>query len=276
MKIFIVGLGLIGASYAEGLHMAGHEIYGYDQNPEWVEKGIRLGFLHQQSTLDKIGDVDLIILALYPKDNVQFVMHEQHRFNKGQVLSDVSGTKTWMMTEIEKILKPGISYTSMHPMAGRETSGFNQRHKEMFHKANLMVVKGSRSVDHDEVLLNIIKNDLKFGKLLVTDAKTHDQLVAFTSQLTHVIAVSLMHTDPLEHTKEATGDSFRDLTRIAKINEVMWSELFLENKEVLLHTLDLFENTLNRVKKMIQENDQASLMMFLKEAKEKRKSFDLN
>lgn len=276
MKVFIVGLGLIGASYAEGLHIKGHEVFGYDKNPEWMEKAIALGFLQKESSLDKLGTVDLIILALYPKDNVDFVKAHQHRMTKGQVLSDVSGTKSWMMAEIESILKPGISYTSMHPMAGRETSGFNHRHKEMFHKANLMVVKGSRSLDHDEVFLNIIKNDLKFGKLLVTDAKTHDQLVAFTSQLTHLIAVSLMHTDPLEHTKEATGDSFRDLTRIAKINEIMWSELFMENKEALLHTLDLFESTLSRVRSMIKENDQASLMKFLKEAKEKRKSFDIN
>jgi prephenate dehydrogenase len=276
MRIFIVGLGLIGASYAEGLHQKGHEVYGFDQNPLWIQKGKELGFIHQDSELEKIKTVDLIILALYPKDNVEFVKTQQHLFRDGQVLTDVSGTKTWMMNEIEKILKPGISYTSMHPMAGRETSGFQQRHPEMFHKANLMIVKGTRSLDHDEVLLNIIKNDLKFGKLLVTDAKTHDQLVAFTSQLTHLIAVTLMHADPLEHTKEATGDSFRDLTRIAKINEMMWSELFLENKDVLLETIDLFEVTLNKVRQMIEHDDQESLIKFLKEAKEKRKSFDIH
>lgn len=276
MKIFVVGLGLIGASYAEGLHQKGHEVYGFDLNPLWVEKGKELGFIHVDSTLDKIGMVDLIILALYPKDNVAFVKAYQHLFSEGQVLTDVSGTKTWMMNEIENILKPGISYTSMHPMAGRETSGFQHRHPEMFHRANLMMVKGSRSLEGDEVLLNIIKNDLKFGKLLVTDAKTHDQLVAFTSQLTHLLAVTLMHADPLEHTKEATGDSFRDLTRIAKINEMMWSELFLENKDTLLETIDLFESTLHKVRHMIEHNDQESLIKFLKEAKEKRKSFDIH
>lgn len=276
MKIFIVGLGLIGASYAEGLHQAGHEIYGYDQNPLWIEKAKEIGFIHHESDISMIGTVDLIILALYPKDNVAFIKKYQHLFKHGQVLTDVSGTKTWMMNEIETILKPGISYTSMHPMAGRETSGFNHRHPAMFHRANLMVIKGPRSIDRDEVLLNLIKNDLKFGKLLVTDAKTHDQLVAFTSQLTHLLAVTLMHADPLEHTKEATGDSFRDLTRIAKINEIMWSELFLENKDVLLKTIDLFTENLNYVRQMIEHDDQDSLIKFLKEAKEKRKSFDVH
>jgi prephenate dehydrogenase len=127
----------------------------------------------------------------------------------------------------------------------------------------------------DIEILELIAKQLKFGKITVTDAKTHDQLIAFTSQLTHVLAVALVQSDHLVETKEATGDSYRDLTRIAKINEVMWSELFLENKVALLEKINDFEIQLSKIKQMIETNDREKLMDYLKEAKERRKSFDL-
>lgn len=276
MNIFIVGLGLIGASIAEGLHQKDHLIAGYDQNDHVMEEAKKLGLIDQNSSFEMMKKADLIILALYPKDNISFLEKHINDLRQGQTLTDVSGTKSWMMDQIEGLLPEGISYTSMHPMAGRETSGFNSRSAHLFAHANLMIVKGSKSNENDETLLRTIADDLKFGKITVTDATTHDKLIAFTSQLTHILAVCLMHADHESKTKEATGDSFRDLTRIAKINELMWSELFLENKEALIHMMDLFESEIKLVKEMIKKHDQDKLIEYLRQAKEKRKAFDIH
>ena len=121
-----------------------------------------------------------------------------------------------MMEQIEGILPKDVSYTSHHPMAGKETSGYQSRDYRIFKNANFIIVKGKKSKVEDEEILKNIAKDLNFGKITVTDPKTHDQLIAFTSQLTHVIAVSLVQSDHLKETPQATGDSYRDLTRIAK------------------------------------------------------------
>ncbi len=276
MKIFIVGLGIIGASYAEGLHRNGHKIYAYNRSERPLAEGIKLGFIEEDNAIKHLSSADLIILALYPKYNIEFVKNHLELFKPGQVVTDVSGTKVWMMNELEKILPLGISYTSHHPMAGKETSGFDSRDERMFRNANFIIVTGKRSLKKDQDSLKLIANNLKFGKITVVSAKTHDELVAFTSQLTHVIAVALMQSDQLKETKEATGDSFRDLTRIAKINEVMWSELFLENKDALIHKINDFSKELHHVKELILLEDKEALMRYLKEAKEKRKDFDIH
>jgi prephenate dehydrogenase len=276
MKIFIVGLGLIGASYAEGLHHRGHKIYAYNRNEAYVKTGVTQGFIEQDNALKKLSACDLVILALYPEHNVSFVKENLSLFKRGQVVTDVSGTKIKMMEEIEQLLPQGVSYTSHHPMAGKETSGFESRDYNIFKKANFLIVRGKKSEPKDEILLREVANDLRFGKITVLDAKTHDELIAFTSQLTHVLAVALVQSDTLTQTKEATGDSYRDLTRIAKINEIMWSELFLENRDLLLQKIDDFEHQLNTIKNLIKNNQIEALQAYLKQAKERRKTFDLD
>ena len=276
MKIFIVGLGLIGASYAEGLHHRGHKIFAYDRNEDVVKTAVKHGFVESDNSLKRLTSCDLVLLALYPEHNVEFVKNNIDLFKKGQVVTDVSGTKIKMMKNIENLLPDGISYTSHHPMAGKETSGFDARDYTMFKKANFLIVTGKKSLQKDEMLLREVANDLRFGKITVLDAKTHDELIAFTSQLTHVLAVALVQSDTLTLTKEATGDSYRDLTRIAKINEIMWSELFLENKDTLLQKIDDFEHQLETIKTLIKQDKVEELRNYLKQAKERRKAFDLD
>jgi prephenate dehydrogenase len=276
MKIFIVGLGLIGASYAEGLTQSGHTVYAYNRNKEIIKQAIDEGIIQKECSLDQLSQADVVILALYPKHNIDFIKTNLHLLRQGQLITDVSGTKSWMMSELETLLPSGVTYTSTHPMAGKETSGYQAKDYRIFKRANYIIVKGSRSGDRDETILRTIANDLHFGKITVVDAKTHDELIAFTSQLTHVLAVALMHADTFKETKEATGDSFRDLTRIAKINEIMWSELFLENKQALIDKINHFKEELDHVKRMIESDDKESLQTYLKIAKEKRKTFDVH
>lgn len=274
MKIFIVGLGLIGASYAQGLKKAGHMIYASNRTESVVNQAIKEKIVEVDNDISYLSKVDLIILGLYPKHNIEFLSKHKHLLKKNQIITDVSGTKTWMTKEIEALIPDGISYTSHHPMAGKESSGYISKDYKIFKDANFIIVKGQKSGPEDEKILKNIASDLKFGKITITDAKTHDELIAFTSQLTHVIAVSLVQSDDLKETAQATGDSYRDLTRIAKINEVMWTELFLENKEALLKKINDFEKELDKLKKHIEKNDKESILEYLKSAKEKRKVFD--
>lgn len=273
MKIFIVGLGLIGASYAEGLSKK-HTIYAWNRTESRTLKAIEEGIVAENNHLSKLSEADLVILGLYPKHNVAFVKKHASLFRENQIITDVSGTKQWMMHELEKWLPLKISYTSHHPMAGKETSGYDVKDAHIFHGANFIIVKGNRSNDNDEQVLREIAHDLNFGKITVVDAKTHDQLIAFTSQLTHVLAISLVNADRFIETKEATGDSYRDLTRIAKINAPMWSELFSENKAALLTQIQTFEQELDQVKDMIKNDDKDALIAYMEKATEKRKTFD--
>lgn len=274
MRIFIVGLGLIGASYAEGLHHKGHQIYAYNRTQAYIDEGIKQGIIEKDNHMNQMSSCDLVLLALYPKHNVEFIKNHRHLLKVGQVISDVSGTKVWMMKEIEALIPDGVSYTSTHPMAGKETTGFINRDPNIFKQANYIIVKGSKSHPKDEKILRDIASDLKFGKIITVDAKTHDELIAYTSQLTHMMAVALMHSDHLNETKQATGDSYRDLTRIAKINETMWTELFLENKEALLSKIDDFIDEMHVLRHMLEFDEKEDMMTYLKEAKERRKSFD--
>ncbi len=273
MNVFIVGLGLMGASYAEGLKAKGYRVNGFDQDDKTMAAARQSGLINNQ-TLDDISEADVVILALYPKDNIRFMQDHACLLKPGQILTDLSGVKQHMMNAIEALLPDGVSYTSHHPMAGREKKGFSARDATMFHHANALIITGAHTGPQDEtVILNMLK-DLKFGKITVVDAHVHDQLIAFTSQLTHVMAVALIQADHHELTRQATGDSFRDLTRIAKINETMWSELFLENKDALLEAIDMFRHEIDQVRQWIRQEDKASLMRYLREAREKRQTFD--
>ncbi|MCF7932233.1 MAG: prephenate dehydrogenase [Acholeplasmataceae bacterium] len=274
MIIVIAGLGLIGASYAEGLHAKGHTIYAWNRSEATLQKAIDLGFVQPGPIEETLKSADVLILALYPKHNTWFIREHRAFLPPGLIITDVSGTKTKMMDEIETILPEGVFYTSHHPMAGKETSGFDVRDPLIFKRANAIIVKGPASGPSDVLVLHGLLKDLEFGRILETDRQTHDALIAFTSQLTHVLAVTLVQSDHFDETAKATGDSYRDLTRIAKINEIMWTDLFLMNKEALLDQIERFEEKLAEIKLMIKEEDRPALIETLRTAKEKRLTFD--
>lgn len=272
MKVFIVGLGLMGASYALALKDK-HEVDGYDVNPEITSKALDNQDI-KTGNINQIKVADVIVLALYPKENVEFIKTYRNLLNPKQLITDLSGTKGWMVEEIESILDQSMHYVSHHPMAGREISGYDARNKEMFVNANFLIVPTKRTRHEDTVRLKTLASDMNFGRITEMNAYEHDNLIGFTSQLTHVIAVSLVNSDRLKHTKDATGDSYRDLTRIAKINEVMWSELFLENKEALLNNMEIFLEEIGYLKQLIEKDEEQAIQVYLKKAKEKRKLFD--
>ncbi|MFP4177730.1 MAG: prephenate dehydrogenase [Acholeplasmataceae bacterium] len=274
MRVFIVGLGLIGGSYAAGLSRAGHRVHAYDIRDEVLEEGKRLGLLAPDNGIDRLAEADLVVLCLYPKDNVAFIEAHRESLGPGQLVTDVSGTKEAIIPLIEKALPEKVRYLSHHPMAGKAVGGFENRDSAMFVGANFLIVETALSTKEDIRMLEGLAKDLKFGKIMVTDAARHDHLIAFTSQLAHVIAISLMQCDTSTDTPRATGDSFRDLTRIANINDDMWSELFLSNGKALTEVIDRFQDEVTRLREAIVTENRDELRKTMRQAREKRKAFE--
>ncbi|MFA5692071.1 MAG: prephenate dehydrogenase [Acholeplasmataceae bacterium] len=272
-KVFIVGLGLMGASYALKLKSKNYLIYGYDSNDKTNQKALKDNLIIDND-ISKIKDSDIIIMCLYPKDIVKFIKKHQNLFNNNQLLTDISGTKEHLINDILEILPKKIRYLSHHPMAGRELSGYDHKDIQMFKDANFLIVETNRSNELDIKTLTNLGIDLGFKTISIIKPKEHDELIAHTSQLTHLLAVSLMLTNINENTKYATGDSFRDLTRIAKINETLWTELFLDNKITLNNISVNFINKLKYLLELINNDEKDELIKNLKLAKEKRIEFD--
>jgi prephenate dehydrogenase len=275
MKIFIVGLGLMGSSYAEKLHDVGHDVFGYDIQKDAILKGREEGYIAFDSDLSKLMTSDLIILALYANDNIEFIRTHQHLFKSNALLTDISGVKHTVVNQIEAILRPDVDFVSHHPMAGRAKKGFQSKDKTMFIQSNAILIQTKRGKEYNYALLSNLLIDLGFKRVITMTPEAHDQAIAYTSQLTHAIASSLMNGLD-EVTVGTTGDSFKELTRIANINETLWTNLFLENKELLVDAMESFQAQLEQLKQAIIHNDEKNIQDILKKGRIKRESFEKN
>lgn len=272
MTIFIVGLGLMGASYAEKLSSLNYRVYGYDHDPEIMNKAIDAKII-LKSTLENLRLADLVILTLYPNDVSEFIKQHADKLKPGSLLTEITGIKSKVVKDVESVLPSTIRYMSHHPMAGRAKKGFDAKDATMFLGNHFILVTTPRSTDEDAELLRQLSKDLGFSHVMTTDPEMHDRHIAYTSQLTHAIAVSLMHGyDQLD--QYTTGDSFRDLTRIANINEILWSELMMGNQPYLLEQINHFENALHQLKETLMTHDIEGLKKYLKEGREKRLKFE--
>ena len=269
MKILIVGLGVIGGGYAMALKEAGYkDIYGVDINKETLKKAknmniIKEGFLSEEKI---IGEADLIVLAIYPNLVKNFIMRNRNKFKKGALITDVTGIKQLFINEIVEILPENIDFVFAHPMAGREKKGIDYATNEVFKGANFLIVETERNKDENIRKIEELALEMGFEHIKRTTPTFHDEMISFTSQLPHVLAVSLINSDiEGRNTGQFIGDSYRDLTRIANMNEKLWSLLFLGNKENLLTSMNNFEREFDKIKKCIEENDEKGLQeLFIK------------
>lgn len=272
MRILIVGLGVIGGSYAMGLSK-NHTIYGVDTDPITIENALKKGYISEGSSdanlyLDK---VDLVILAIYPFMILPFI--KNHKFKNGTIITDVAGVKESFIYSINEILPPNVEFIGTHPMAGKEKRGFEFADNNVFKNANFLITPLNNK-DETIELIKGLANELGFKRITIMTPHYHDQVIAFTSQLTHAIAVALVNSDNDVNTPLFTGDSYRDLTRIAKINENLWSELFLENKANLLEKIDVFSESLKEIKEALIHNDKDKLEDLFVTSTKKRMIFD--
>lgn len=276
-KILIVGLGLLGGSYAKVLKRFGFHISAITLEQSSIDYALKEGIIDEGTTeldADMIGDADLVIFALYPHVFVEWIEKNQGLLKSGALITDVTGVKGSIVYKIQEMLRPDLEFIAAHPMAGREVSGVENSTDKMFVGANYIVTPTEKNTQ------GAIQTCLELGRLLgfsnvtTLSPEEHDEMIGFLSQLTHCIAITLMTCNDKEDMEKFTGDSFRDLTRIARINDIMWSELFVANKSALLEQMTLFIDKFNELKTMLETEDVDSMRAMMRHSTERRALFD--
>lgn len=276
-KFLIIGLGLLGGSYARGLTGKGYYVEAITKNQKDVEYALDHDIVKKATTdVDEkmIRQADVIIFALYPTTFVEWIDTYGDMLKPGTLITDVTGVKGCVVDEIQSKLPPLVEFISAHPMAGKEVYGIENSDERIFYGANYIVVPTRRNTDEGIEACKRIGEILGFGRINELSPEDHDEMIGFVSQLTHCIAVSLMTCYEQGHLEKYTGDSFRDLTRIANINEKMWSELFLMNKEALLRQMDLFKGEFDKMYNYLKEGNREEMMNMMRISTERRKLFD--
>lgn len=277
-KILIVGLGLIGGSYAEALSSGGYEVGAIDCNADSIAFALEKGWISSgraDTDGEYIGKFDLIVFALYPHIFIDWIKQNQRFIRPGALLTDVTGVKCSVVYEVQKLLRSDLEFIGAHPMAGREVSGVRNAKKEIFIDANYIVTPTESNTLEAIAACKALGRAIGFKNISTLTPEKHDEIVGFLSHLTHCIAVALMISKESEHMCEYTGDSFRDLTRIAKINDVMWSELFMLNKTELLAQMKLFEAAFDRLRISIEQDDTEALREMMRLSAKRREYFDI-
>ncbi len=276
MKIVVVGLGVIGGSFIMALKDAGYDdVYGIDINEETLEKAQKMGLIKEGYTDGSrvLKDADLIIISLYPRLVKNFILINKDNFKDGAIITDATGIKKFFIDDILEIIPDNIDFVFGHPMAGREKKGIDFASSEVFKGANYIITPVKRNKAENIEFIEKLAFKIGFKRVKKITPEYHDEMIGFVSQLPHAIAVSLINSDiEGRETGSFIGDSYRDLTRIANINEDLWSELFLENKKNLLNSIENFENELDKVKNAIKCNDTKKLKeLFIKSTKRREK-----
>jgi len=276
-NILIVGLGIVGGSYARGFTKAGFEVNAIDTDEETIKFALENNIIaNGKAYQDRkmIESADVLIFALYPHIFKEWIEKNQWYLKSGAVLTDVTGVKGGLVKDIQNMLREDCEFIAAHPMAGCEKLGIWNSNEEIFYDANYIVVPTEKNSDEAKELCRNIGEILKFAKISELSPEEHDEMIGFVSQLTHCIAMSLMTCDHTENLEDYTGDSFRDLTRIARIDETMWSELFLLNKDALLHQMKLFTMEISRLERMLMEADKEGIKEMMRRSTARRKLFD--
>ena len=276
-KILIVGLGLLGGSYARVLRRFGFHISAITLEQSSIDYALREGLIDEGSTeIDEkmIGEADLVIFALYPHVFVEWIEQNQALLKSGALITDVTGVKRSIVYQIQDMLRPDVEFVAAHPMAGREVSGVENSSDRMFVGANYIVTPTEKNTPEAIQTCMELGRLLGFSNVTALSPEEHDEMIGFLSQLTHCIAITLMTCNDKENMEKFTGDSFRDLTRIARINDLMWSELFVANKDVLLDQMNLFINKFNDFKTMLENDDVDGMRATMRLSTARRALFD--
>ena len=278
MNICIIGLGLVGGTYALALRENPkiNKITAIDIDQEAINKALELGIIDNGGidSKDFLPEADLVIISLYPKLILDFIKDNLDNIKKGAIITDAAGVKKSIMDEVNKIpLEADFIFS--HPMAGREKIGLQYADKNIFKNANYILTPNEKNKSENIATLKEIIYSMGFKNVSEITADAHDEIISFTSQLTHAIAVALVNSDNMKFdTNRFVGDSYRDLTRIAKINSKLWSELFLENKENLIHKIDAFQEKMEYIKNALLNDDADALEKEFQESTKRRELID--
>ena len=276
-KILIVGLGLLGGSYAMALKRKGYSVSAITLEQRSIDYALEHNLIDEGSTeIDErlIKSADVIIFALYPHTFIEWIENNGHLIEKGTVVTDVTGVKGCVVNRVQSLLPEGVEFIAAHPMAGREVCGVENSDDSIFKGANYIVVPTEKNTYSAIELCKSLGQELGFRDVSVLPPERHDEMIGFLSQLTHCIAVALMCASDDPNLERYTGDSFRDLTRIANINDEMWSELFLANRETLLSQMDNYRSAFDRLYNCVKNADREEMRSMMRISAERRRNFD--
>ena len=276
-NILIVGLGLIGGSYAEALKRYGFRVTAITRSRKTIDYALDKGLIDEGAAeVDPrlVSEADIVVFALYPHVFIEWIEKNQRLFQPGALITDVTGVKGSVVYKVQEILRPDCEFIAAHPMAGREVYGVENATSRIFNGANYIVTPTERNTPEAIETCRELGLLLGFANVCELSPEEHDEMIGFVSQLTHCIAVSLMTCNDAANIEQFTGDSIRDLTRIAKINDLMWSELFMSNKKALLDQMDLFLKQFCRLRDMIETGDVDGMREMMKYSSVRRAKFD--
>lgn len=277
IKILIVGLGLIGGSYAEALSEKGFSVKAIDSRKEAIDYALEKGIISggaAEPDKNLIEEAELIVFALYPHVFIDWMEKYSHFITPGTIVTDVTGVKCSIVYRVQEMLPDGVEFIASHPMAGREVYGVENSTCSIFRGANFVVTPTGRNTPEAIELCEELGKTLGFARVSRLSPEAHDDMIGFLSQLTHCIAVALMTSCDAPGMELYTGDSFRDLTRIARINEDMWTELFMLNKEPLIRHTDLFIGELTKLRNALKDGDTEEMKRMMRLSTERRARFD--
>ena len=277
MKILIVGLGLLGGSYARSLTRQGYTVKAITRSQKTIDYALENGLIAEGTTEISptlLGEADLVVLALYPSVLLTWIRENQSLLKPGAILTDVTGIKGCIVGPVQTLLREDVEFIAAHPMAGRERSGIEHSDEAIFRGANYVVTPTERNTDGAIELCEDLGRVLGFAQISRLSPEEHDDIIGYVSQLPHCIAVSLMTAKSYDNLEDYTGDSFRDLTRIARLNDEMWSELFLMNREALLTQIDLFEGEMAKIRRYLETGNREALREIMRHSTARRALFD--
>ncbi|MBP3311626.1 MAG: prephenate dehydrogenase [Butyricicoccus sp.] len=273
-KVAVVGLGLMGGSMAMAIRKyTDCEVYGWNRTRSVVEKAVQDGTLHGIADDAVLAEADYVIISLYPQSTVDFLLEHMPKMKKGCIIVDLVGIKRFLQENLEQAaVDAGVHFIGGHPMAGKEFSGYAFAAAELFQNASMILVPNASSPLWAVDEMDGFFMGLGFGCVVRCSAEQHDHMIAFTSQLAHVVSSAYIKSpEALRHNGYSAG-SYKDLTRVAKLNEVMWTELFLRNAEPLVQEIDEIIMHLTEYRDAIANGEEERLCTLLREGRERKES----
>lgn len=276
MKVGIIGLGLMGGSLAKAIQFGTeHTVWGTNRSPEAVQKALFVGAIEKELTNDDLCECDLVIVSLYPQASIDYIIDNAKKFKKGAIVMDISGVKRYVCDALYDCAKENdFIFVGTHPMAGLHLSGFEHSTAKIFNNSSMILTPYE---DTSEEAVNVIKElflSIGFTNIQMSTPDEHDKIIAFTSQLAHVVSNAYVKSPSALIHKGFSAGSYKDLTRVAYLNEHMWSELFLENRDNLINEIDSIVNNLVQYKEAMEANDRERLTELLRDGRILKEKID--
>ena len=266
MKIAVVGLGIIGGSYCKALKAhTKHTVIGINRTPATAQKALAAGAIDEIGTPESLRDADVTILCMYPQACIDFLRANGQYIRKDALVTDAAGIKRAICPQMVELSEQfGYTFVGSHPMAGKEKNGFDVSDADLFMGASFIITPCGASYEAVSTLAKLAR-EIGFGGVKITTPEEHDRMIAFTSQLPHVLACAYVLSPSCPNHEGFSAGSYRDVSRVANINSKLWSELFLENREPLMEELEELNKNMSALYQAVKANDRETLAALLEQ-----------